>query len=127
MLKHPVQKSLPLIRAKIIRTHIYIECFDRLAVGQKWPEDTWTVNLSALLREKALDVYSRLSIENSLNYDKIKNALVKRYRLTEEGYRVKYRACRPKKIETPSQLSAHMSSYYINVLTFQKLIKIMYR
>ena len=101
----------------------YIERFERFAVGQKWSEDTWAVNLSAFLRGKALDVYSRLSTPDSLNYDKFKNALLKRYRLTEEGYRVKFRICRPEKFETPSQFAARMSSYLHHWVDLSKINK----
>ena len=39
-------------------------------------------------------MYSRLSVEAAKDYDKVKIALMKRYDLTEDGYRRKLRECR---------------------------------
>ena len=55
-------------------------------------EKTKKEKLSALLSERALEVYSRLSEEAAQDYDRVKLALMKRYDLTEDGYRRKFRA-----------------------------------
>lgn len=89
----------------------YIERYERFAKSQKWPEENWAVSLSALLKGKALDVYSRLPVEDALDYTKLKAALLKRYRMTEDGYRLKFRTCRPERNETPCQFVARMCSY----------------
>lgn len=36
----------------------YLRRFERYAKAQKWKEDSWAVNLSALLQGRALDVYA---------------------------------------------------------------------
>jgi predicted transcriptional regulator len=41
----------------------------------------------ALLKGRALEVYSRMTTEDALDYSKLKDRLLKRYNLTEEGYR----------------------------------------
>ena len=69
----------------------YLQRFERLARTNNWTEDTWAVSLSVLLTGKALDVYSRLSEEEAISYVHLKEALLKRYNLTEEGYRNKFR------------------------------------
>jgi len=51
----------------------FIHRFEIYASSQKWPEDKWAVYLSALLRGKALEVYSRLSLEDANDYDILKN------------------------------------------------------
>ena len=43
--------------------------------------------MSKLLKGKALDVYALMPVEEALNYDMLKAALLKRYELTEEGLR----------------------------------------
>ena len=50
-----------------------------------------------------LEVYSRLSEEAARDYDKVKIALMKRYDLTEDGYRRKFRASKPELDESPDQ------------------------
>ena len=68
--------------------------------------------MSALLQGKALDVYSRMSVDETSAYDKVKPALLKRYETTEDGYRVKFRTSQPEKSETPSQFASRISSYF---------------
>eukprot|EP00105_Crassostrea_gigas_P036715 XP_019920863.1 PREDICTED: uncharacterized protein LOC105323550 isoform X1 [Crassostrea gigas] len=53
----------------------YLRRFERYAEAQKWKPDTWAVNLSALLRGRALDVYALLPQEQALNYDALKTSL----------------------------------------------------
>ena len=89
----------------------YICRFERLAAHKKWPKATWSDNLSALLKGKELDVYSRLSAEEALDYDKLTTALRKCYQLTEEGFRLKFRTCRPERGEGPVQFAARISGY----------------
>lgn len=55
----------------------------------------WASHLSALFSGRALEVYSRLSEEAARDYDKVKIALMKRYDLTEDGYRRKFGASKP--------------------------------
>ena len=52
----------------------YLKRFERYEESLKWPQEEWAVNLSALLRGKALEVYSRLSREAAGNYEALKEA-----------------------------------------------------
>ena len=90
----------------------YLLRFERYATVQKWEPDTWATGLSVLLHGKALDVYALMSKVDALNYDKLKVALLKRYELTEEGFRRKYKKCRPEKGETFQQFTTRMKSYF---------------
>ena len=97
----------------------YLLRFERYATAQKWEPDTWATGLSALLQGKALDVYALMPKEDALNYDKLKVALLKRYELTEEGFKRKYKKCRPENGETFQQ-GPRMKSYSI-CLDFKRL------
>ena len=48
-------------------------------------------------------MYSCLSKEAAKDYDKVKIALTKRYDLTEDGYRRKFRESKPEIDESPDQ------------------------
>ena len=63
----------------------YLKRYERFATNAKCPKEKWATNLSSLLQGKALDVYSRLSSEEATDHDKLSNALLKRYQLTEKG------------------------------------------
>ena len=56
-----------------------------------------------LLSERVLEVYSRLTEEADKDYDKVKIALMKRYDITEDGYRRTFRASKPEVDESPDQ------------------------
>ena len=90
----------------------YLLRFERYATAQKWEPNTWATGLSALLQGKALDVYALMPKEDALNYDKLKVALLKRYELTEEGFKRKYKKCRPENGETFQQFTTRMKSYF---------------
>jgi len=46
--------------------------------------------LSARLKGKALDVYSRLAVKEAQDYGSLKDALLKRFNLTGEGFMQKF-------------------------------------
>ena len=81
----------------------YLQQFKRFAVTAKWEKAGWATKLSALLSGRALEVYSRLSEEAASDYDKMKIALMRRYDLTEDGYRRKFRTSKPEIDESPDQ------------------------
>ena len=89
----------------------YLKRFERFAKNAKWPETEWATNLSALLQGKALEVYSRLSAEDAVVYEKLRDALLKRYQLTEEGFRLKFRNSRQEMGETAGQFVIRLQNY----------------
>jgi hypothetical protein len=95
----------------------YLQRFERFAHNAKWKEPQWAINLSALLQGKALEVYSRLPVSDALNYNYLKQALLKRFQLTEEGFHTKFRASKPEPGETPSQFFARLDNYILKWLT----------
>ena len=101
----------------------YLLRFERYAEAQQWPKKIWATNLSALLRGKALDVYALLPSAEALNYDALKSALLKRYDLTEDGFKRKFRSCRPEMGETFSQFSVRMSNYLNRWIEMSKIAK----
>lgn len=89
----------------------YIQRFEIYATTQKWNKDTWGTHLSALLKGKALDVFARLSPETALDFNELKNALLKRFDMTEDGFRKKFRFSKPDGSETFVQFSTRLDSY----------------
>ena len=73
----------------------YLHRFEIYAVSQGWREEQWAVYLSALLTGRALEVYSRLPVRNAQEYEILKDALLRRFNLTEEGFKQKFRAAKP--------------------------------
>ena len=90
----------------------YLLRFERYAIVQKWAKEDYAAYLSALLRGKALDVYTRLTPEDANNYDELKTALLKHYLLTEDGFRGKFEKSVKDKGETACQFSARLGKYF---------------
>ena len=89
----------------------YLQRFERYAISQNWKNDQWATYLSALLKGKALEVYSRLTPEAAMDYDVLKKALLKRFELTEEGFKKRFRTCRPEQGETFGQFIIRLENY----------------
>ena len=58
-----------------------------------------------------MDVYSRLSADDANNYEKLSDALLKRYQLTEEGFRQKLRNSKQEVGETAGQFVIRLKNY----------------
>ena len=68
-----------------------------------WEKEAWATQLSPLLSGRALEVYSRLSQYEALDYERLKLVLLKRYDFTEFGYRRRFRDAKQEEQESPSQ------------------------
>ena len=89
----------------------YLERFERYAKAQDWKPDQWATNLSALLGGKALDVYYRMPLDTAGDYLELKASLLKRYNLTEEGFRERFRFSKAEPGESPQQFMTRLESY----------------
>ena len=57
----------------------YLLRFERYAENASWEKNTRAIKLSALLTERTMDVYTRMSDTDANDYDKLKKALLTRY------------------------------------------------
>ena len=89
----------------------FIQRFERYARANLWREENWAISQGAVLTCKALEAFTRVSEEEAMNCQEIKNALLRRYNLTEEGYHEKLRKCRPEPDETVDQLIFRSKPY----------------
>ena len=89
----------------------YLKRYERYATSQGWDHNDWAVNLSALLTGKALEVYSRLPTGEANDYKSLKSALLKRFQLTTDGFRLKLRTAKPETGESGHQFAARLDNY----------------
>ncbi|XP_038074478.1 uncharacterized protein LOC119742537 [Patiria miniata] len=101
----------------------YIQRFERYATTQEWDEKDWAISLSALLKGKALDVYSRLAVHQSNDYKALKEALLKRFNLTAVGFRQKFRETKPEAGETAPQFMARLDNIFTRWVDMDKADK----
>ena len=101
-------KSLPLATSTVfdVTKHIrlvppfqekevdkYFLHFEKVAENLKWPREHWTLLLQSVVIGKAREIYTQLSLEQSSDYDTVKEFILKAYELVPEAYRQKFRDC----------------------------------
>lgn len=69
----------------------YFGAFERVAAALSWPKEVWPLLLQCRLTGKAQEVCSALSLNDSLDYEKVKTAVLRAYELVPEAYRQKFR------------------------------------
>ena len=87
----------------------YLCRFEKYHSIVKTDPSEWAISLAALLRGKSLDVFSRLADHEVCDYEALKNALLRRYSLTEEGLKKKFYTCKPETGEGCSQFMVRLS------------------
>ena len=78
----------------------YFLHFEKVAENLKWPKEHWTLLLQSVVIGKACEIYTQLSLEQSSDYDKVKEVILKAYELVPEAYRQKFRNCRKEHEQT---------------------------
>ena len=66
----------------------YFAHFEKVADSLNWPKESWVLLLQSVLVGK---IYGFLSVEQSCNYEHVKEAILKAYELVPEAYRQKFR------------------------------------
>ena len=115
--------KLPKFDEKVDDIGAYLERFERFARSQRWHDDTWVVTLSPLLSGKALDVYSSLPLAEADNFEELKKAILKRYQLTAEGFRTKFRSYNPEREGTAKQIGARLKRYLTRWINLSGIAK----
>ena len=87
-----------------------------------WMEFGGQCNLSALLKGKALEVYSRLPVKDAQDYEVLKDALLKRFNLTE-GFKQKFKTAKPEVNEAPGQFLARLESYLMRWIELAEVVQ----
>jgi len=101
----------------------YLLRFERYANQMGWPRESWSLYLSALLKGKALAVYSRLPTGEGEKYDVLKAELLRRFELTEEGFKRKFQTAVCEAGESPFQFVTRIKSYLDRWLTLAEVTR----
>ena len=90
----------------------YIDRFEAFVENPGWDEGEWALMLLALLTGKALHIFSTLSKADQRDYKKLREALMKGYDLTKEGFRQKFRQARIQSGETYAQFGVSLDHHF---------------
>jgi len=96
----------------------FLHRFEIYAETQCWRRDQCAVYLSALLK-----VYSRLPVKDAQDYEVLKDALLKRFNLTEEGFKQKFKTAKPEVNEAPGQFLARLESYLMRWIELAEVVQ----
>ncbi|XP_067951795.1 microfibrillar-associated protein 1-like [Watersipora subatra] len=103
--------KLPVFDEKTDEMDSYLQRFEWIAKNYQWDKAEWSFHLSQYLKGKATETYTRMAAENRKDYDQVKEALLKRYNFTEEGYRKRFRKSKAEPDEAPQQFLVRLSTY----------------
>ena len=103
-----VKSKLPAFNEDKDKFDAYLNRFESYAALRKWPIEDWAIQLSILLSGKALDTYYGLSSEDQVDYEKVKEALLRRYEFTEDEFRRQFFSAKAESGETPSQFMVRL-------------------
>ena len=67
----------------------YFAHVEKVADSLRRPKDSWVLLLQIVLVGKAQEIYGSLSVEQSSDYEHVKEAILKAYELVPEAYRQK--------------------------------------
>ena len=127
---HARNPKLPYFEETKDKMDSYLSRFEKYAVANKWDRSIWAAYLSALLKGRALEVYDRLSVADANDYEKLKDALLKNFDMTERGFRRKFRNDRPDRSETFIQFGSRLRSYldkWINMAKIENTFEAIWR
>ena len=83
----------------------YFLHFEKIATSLEWPKTVWMLLLQSVLMGKAQEVYSSMSIEQSSQYETVKKAILKAYKLIPEAYRQNFRSYRKQGKQTYTEFA----------------------
>ena len=78
----------------------YFQHFERVAQNLRRPTDQWPLLLQSVLKGKAQEAYTALPISECVDYNCVKNAILKAYELVPEAHQQKFRNYRKQKSQT---------------------------
>ena len=85
--------------------------YERYSEMQGWDGDDYALNLGALLTGKALEVYSRLPLQETNDYEKLKLALLTHFQLTCDDFRKKFNLSRQSSSESATQFLSRLTHF----------------
>ncbi|KAM7313406.1 axoneme-associated protein mst101(2)-like [Ixodes scapularis] len=95
---------------------LFLVNFERTCDRIGWSRDTWPQLLLTFLPCEAAQVVARLSPEEAADYDAVKLGLQKKYRLSTEAFRQRFRGARKKTEESYIEFAYNLRSNLVEWL-----------
>lgn len=90
----------------------YLVTFERLATAYRWPRTDWAVYLVPYLTGRARAAYVAMDMQDAMEYDSVKTAILTKYDISGETYRQRFRDPDVRVGETPRELYDRLRDLY---------------
>lgn len=90
----------------------FLVTFERIAAACRWPQRDWVFRLIPLLTGKARSAYVNMDVDESLDYDEVKGAILKKYDINPDTYRQRFRSLHVQPDESPKELYVRLKELY---------------
>lgn len=92
---------------------LYLVNFERACERARFNRVTWARRLLSVLPCEAAGVIARLSADDSDDYERVKSCLLKKYRLSAEAFRQKFRGVTKKSEASYAEFAYELRSYLV--------------
>ncbi|XP_040062649.2 uncharacterized protein LOC120837396, partial [Ixodes scapularis] len=100
---------------------LFLVNFERTCEKLSFAPETWPQRLLTLLPCEAAEVVARLNTRDADDYDKVKSSLLKRYRLSAEAFRQRFRNASKKSSEGYSEFAYALKTNLIEWLKSEEV------
>ena len=90
----------------------FLATFERIATQQKWPKEVWATQVAGILSSKVMAAYAALTPEDAIQYEKVKEAILRRYEINEETYQQRFRQDRKKCEESYREYADQLGDHF---------------
>uniref|UniRef100_A0A8C5D4E5 SCAN box domain-containing protein n=1 Tax=Gouania willdenowi TaxID=441366 RepID=A0A8C5D4E5_GOUWI len=95
----------------------YLTTFERIATACQWPKGEWALYLAPLLNGKARAAYVAMDVTETMDYVKVKKAVLEKFEISAETYRMQFRSTEVNEDETPRELQSRLKDLYDKWMT----------
>ena len=92
--------KLPLFHEDRDEIDSFLFRFEAHAQAVGWKTSDWPIIMGTLLQGNALSLYHSMCAAGSFDYKDLKTALLTKFQCSKEGFREKFRSCRPEQDES---------------------------
>lgn len=101
----------------------FLTTFERLAEVYQWPRGDWAIRLIPLLTGKARSAFVAMNPSQTQDYDQLKQAILKKYEISTETYRLRFRSLNTPMHESPQELYTRLKDLFCKWVQFTKSSK----
>ena len=98
----------------------YLTRFEGVCIVFEIRREHWSIQFARLLQGRSLEVYQRLAASEVDDYGALKAQLLKHFRLTEGGYRKKFKNSQIEPGETPKQFIERLREIFREMVDFEQ-------